>query len=44
MFPFIMVFPNKFLDDKRKDYLIDDFDVDDIIIDDRDNIDILIRR
>nr|BCN41385.1 hypothetical protein Ycf2 [Stauntonia hexaphylla] len=28
--PFIMVFPNKFLDDKPKGYLIDDIDIDDI--------------
>ena len=27
--PFITVFPNKFLDDKSKEYLIDDIDIDD---------------
>nr|AEX93965.1 hypothetical chloroplast RF21 [Asphodeline damascena] len=40
--PFITVFPNKFLDDKPKGYLIDDIDIDDsddIRIDDSDNID-----
>nr|YP_010723413.1 Ycf2 protein [Dierama igneum]YP_010723431.1 Ycf2 protein [Dierama igneum]WDW26783.1 Ycf2 protein [Dierama igneum]WDW26801.1 Ycf2 protein [Dierama igneum] len=35
--PFITVFPNKFLDDKSKGYLIDDSD--DIHIDDSDDID-----
>nr|YP_010426286.1 hypothetical protein RF2 [Thottea sumatrana]YP_010426303.1 hypothetical protein RF2 [Thottea sumatrana]USL48281.1 hypothetical protein RF2 [Thottea sumatrana]USL48298.1 hypothetical protein RF2 [Thottea sumatrana] len=41
--PFITVFPNKFLDDKPKGYLIDDIDIDDsddIDIDDSDDIDI----
>nr|YP_010374780.1 hypothetical protein RF2 [Heteranthera callifolia]YP_010374798.1 hypothetical protein RF2 [Heteranthera callifolia]QXU58215.1 hypothetical protein RF2 [Heteranthera callifolia]QXU58235.1 hypothetical protein RF2 [Heteranthera callifolia] len=41
--PFITVFPNKFLDDKSKGYLIDDIDIDDsddIDIDDSDDIDI----
>nr|YP_010374866.1 hypothetical protein RF2 [Pontederia australasica]YP_010374884.1 hypothetical protein RF2 [Pontederia australasica]QXU58301.1 hypothetical protein RF2 [Pontederia australasica]QXU58321.1 hypothetical protein RF2 [Pontederia australasica] len=41
--PFITVFPNKFLDDKSKDYLIDDIDIDDsddIDIDDSDDINI----
>nr|YP_010291581.1 hypothetical protein RF2 [Rapatea paludosa]YP_010291598.1 hypothetical protein RF2 [Rapatea paludosa]ULQ67588.1 hypothetical protein RF2 [Rapatea paludosa]ULQ67605.1 hypothetical protein RF2 [Rapatea paludosa] len=41
--PFITVFPNKFLDDKAKGYLIDDIDIDDsddIDIDDRDDINI----
>nr|YP_010859329.1 hypothetical protein RF2 [Calamus tetradactylus]YP_010859346.1 hypothetical protein RF2 [Calamus tetradactylus]WGM73498.1 hypothetical protein RF2 [Calamus tetradactylus]WGM73515.1 hypothetical protein RF2 [Calamus tetradactylus] len=39
--PFITVFPNKFLDDKPKGYLIDDIDdSDDIDIDDIDDIDI----
>nr|YP_009249249.1 hypothetical chloroplast RF21 [Areca vestiaria]AMW67302.1 hypothetical chloroplast RF21 [Areca vestiaria] len=40
--PFITVFPNKFLDDKPKGYLIDDIDIDDsddIDIDDSDDID-----
>nr|WGM76068.1 hypothetical protein RF2 [Chambeyronia macrocarpa] len=40
--PFITVFPNKFLDDKSKGYLIDDIDIDDsddIDIDDSDDID-----
>nr|YP_010573628.1 hypothetical chloroplast RF21 [Allium pallasii]YP_010573646.1 hypothetical chloroplast RF21 [Allium pallasii]UZH92791.1 hypothetical chloroplast RF21 [Allium pallasii]UZH92809.1 hypothetical chloroplast RF21 [Allium pallasii] len=40
--PFITVFPNKFLDDKPKEYLIDDIDIDDsddIHIDDSDDID-----
>nr|AEX93964.1 hypothetical chloroplast RF21 [Aloe vera] len=38
--PFITVFSDKFLDDKRKGYLIDDIDdSDDIRIDDSDNID-----
>nr|QCL17972.1 hypothetical chloroplast RF21 [Geosiris aphylla]QCL17980.1 hypothetical chloroplast RF21 [Geosiris aphylla] len=40
--PFITVFPNKFLDDKSKGYLIDDIhidDSDDIHIDDSDDID-----
>nr|YP_010940406.1 Ycf2 protein [Eremurus zoae]YP_010940423.1 Ycf2 protein [Eremurus zoae]WLR81350.1 Ycf2 protein [Eremurus zoae]WLR81367.1 Ycf2 protein [Eremurus zoae] len=40
--PFITVFPDKFLDDKCKGYLIDDIDIDDsndIRIDDSDNID-----
>nr|QUB02887.1 hypothetical chloroplast RF21 [Weldenia candida]QUB02904.1 hypothetical chloroplast RF21 [Weldenia candida] len=40
--PFITVFPNKFLDDKLKGYLIDDIDFDDsddINIDDSDDID-----
>nr|YP_010168946.1 Ycf2 [Allium nigrum]YP_010168963.1 Ycf2 [Allium nigrum]QRZ02475.1 Ycf2 [Allium nigrum]QRZ02492.1 Ycf2 [Allium nigrum] len=38
--PFITVFPNKFLDDKPKEYLIDDIDdSDDIHIDDSDDID-----
>nr|AEX93966.1 hypothetical chloroplast RF21 [Haworthia cymbiformis] len=40
--PFITVFSDKFLDDKRKGYLIDDIDIDDsddIRIDDSDNID-----
>nr|YP_009341917.1 hypothetical chloroplast RF2 [Aletris spicata]YP_009341934.1 hypothetical chloroplast RF2 [Aletris spicata]ALV25482.1 hypothetical chloroplast RF2 [Aletris spicata]ALV25483.1 hypothetical chloroplast RF2 [Aletris spicata] len=39
--PFITVFPNKFLDDKPKGYLIDDIDIDDsddIDIDDSDDI------
>nr|WJZ10347.1 Ycf2 [Neocinnamomum caudatum] len=39
---FITVFPNKFLDDKPKGYLIDDIDIDDsddINIDDSDDID-----
>nr|AEZ48737.1 hypothetical chloroplast RF2 [Molineria capitulata] len=39
--PFITVFPNKFLDDKPKGYLIDDIDIDDsddIHIDDSDDI------
>nr|YP_010375210.1 hypothetical protein RF2 [Pontederia plantaginea]YP_010375228.1 hypothetical protein RF2 [Pontederia plantaginea]QXU58903.1 hypothetical protein RF2 [Pontederia plantaginea]QXU58923.1 hypothetical protein RF2 [Pontederia plantaginea]QXU58989.1 hypothetical protein RF2 [Pontederia plantaginea]QXU59009.1 hypothetical protein RF2 [Pontederia plantaginea] len=41
--PFITVFPNKFLDDKSKSYLIDDIDIDDsddIDIDDSDDINI----
>nr|YP_010375038.1 hypothetical protein RF2 [Pontederia hastata]YP_010375056.1 hypothetical protein RF2 [Pontederia hastata]QXU58559.1 hypothetical protein RF2 [Pontederia hastata]QXU58579.1 hypothetical protein RF2 [Pontederia hastata]QXU58645.1 hypothetical protein RF2 [Pontederia hastata]QXU58665.1 hypothetical protein RF2 [Pontederia hastata] len=41
--PFITVFPNKFLDDKSKGYLIDDIDIDDsddIDIDDSDDINI----
>nr|QGX06491.1 Ycf2 [Meconopsis integrifolia] len=39
--PFITVFPNKFLDDKPKGYLIDDIDgSDNIDIDGSDNIDI----
>nr|YP_010375124.1 hypothetical protein RF2 [Pontederia korsakowii]YP_010375142.1 hypothetical protein RF2 [Pontederia korsakowii]QXU58731.1 hypothetical protein RF2 [Pontederia korsakowii]QXU58751.1 hypothetical protein RF2 [Pontederia korsakowii]QXU58817.1 hypothetical protein RF2 [Pontederia korsakowii]QXU58837.1 hypothetical protein RF2 [Pontederia korsakowii] len=41
--PFITVFPNKFLDDKSKGYLIDDIDIDDsddINIDDSDDINI----
>uniref|UniRef100_A0A8S0XM32 Ycf2 N-terminal domain-containing protein n=1 Tax=Spirodela intermedia TaxID=51605 RepID=A0A8S0XM32_SPIIN len=41
--PFITVFPNKFLDDKPKGYLIDDIDIDDsndIDLDDTDDIDI----
>nr|YP_009746273.1 hypothetical chloroplast RF21 [Pontederia crassipes]YP_009746290.1 hypothetical chloroplast RF21 [Pontederia crassipes]QIH96482.1 hypothetical chloroplast RF21 [Pontederia crassipes]QIH96499.1 hypothetical chloroplast RF21 [Pontederia crassipes]WOK41417.1 Ycf2 protein [Pontederia crassipes]WOK41435.1 Ycf2 protein [Pontederia crassipes]WOK41501.1 Ycf2 protein [Pontederia crassipes] len=41
--PFITVFPNKFLDDKSKGYLMDDIDIDDsddIDIDDSDDIDI----
>nr|ANO44613.1 hypothetical chloroplast protein RF21 [Amianthium muscitoxicum] len=40
--PFITVFPNRFLDDKSKDYLIGDIgidDSDDIDIDDSDDID-----
>nr|YP_009869254.1 hypothetical chloroplast RF21 [Allium macranthum]QKJ80758.1 hypothetical chloroplast RF21 [Allium macranthum] len=40
--PFITLFPNKFLYDKPKDYLIDDIDIDDsddIHIDDSDDID-----
>nr|ANO45209.1 hypothetical chloroplast protein RF21 [Drymophila moorei] len=40
--PFITVFPNKFLDDKSKDYLIDDIDLDgsdDVDIDDSDDMD-----
>nr|YP_010615246.1 Ycf2 [Illigera cordata]YP_010615265.1 Ycf2 [Illigera cordata]WAS37720.1 Ycf2 [Illigera cordata]WAS37739.1 Ycf2 [Illigera cordata] len=39
--PFITVFPNKFLDDNPKDYLIDDIDIeesDDIDIDESDDI------
>nr|AEX93952.1 hypothetical chloroplast RF21 [Allium fistulosum] len=31
--PFITVFPNKFLDDKPKEYLIDDIDIDDSDLD-----------
>nr|AKR81113.1 hypothetical chloroplast RF21 [Pentastemona sumatrana] len=41
--PFITVFPNKFLDDKPKGYLIDDIDIDDsddIHIDDMDDDDL----
>nr|QGY74639.1 hypothetical protein RF2 [Allium pallasii] len=41
--PFITVFPNKFLDDKPKEYLIDDIDIDDsddIHIDDSDDDDL----
>nr|YP_010219429.1 hypothetical chloroplast RF21 [Musa velutina]YP_010219450.1 hypothetical chloroplast RF21 [Musa velutina]UCC34460.1 hypothetical chloroplast RF21 [Musa velutina]UCC34481.1 hypothetical chloroplast RF21 [Musa velutina]BCT09924.1 hypothetical protein RF2 [Musa velutina]BCT09944.1 hypothetical protein RF2 [Musa velutina] len=38
--PFITVFPNKFPDDKPKDYFIDDIDFDDIDFDDSDSDDI----
>nr|YP_009527189.1 hypothetical chloroplast RF21 [Stemona japonica]YP_009527206.1 hypothetical chloroplast RF21 [Stemona japonica]AYA54145.1 hypothetical chloroplast RF21 [Stemona japonica]AYA54162.1 hypothetical chloroplast RF21 [Stemona japonica] len=38
--PFITVFPNKFLDDKPKGYLIDDIDIDDSDDIDIDDIDI----